>query len=485
MSRVLKAITYSAIGQYSVQIMSFASVIILSRLMTPAEIGVFAIATSVYLLATEFRTMGVAQFLIREKSLDEQKIRSALGMIIAASWSLGLLTILLAPLVADFYSHPDLTDILLIMSISFFIGPFTSIPYALWMREMQFRPRFYQNFLSTLVRTLTAVLLVLMGFSYFGLAIASVAGVAVELAVAIIFRPSGVVWLPSFSWVADLLRFSLYTTATNLCSRFTVSIPDLVIGRMATMADVGIFSRGVGVIQFAANLMFSAIKPVILPHLSEVNRSGESVEDAYLRTIKLQAAISWPILAVISIAAYPLVMALFGDQWVQAAPVASILAFGLIIGSVHFYGSSALLAKGAEKAVFIIELAVSVVRFAGVVVAVPFGLEMAAWAIVFSSVVDLMLKTIVIRKVIGVRVQHLITTLVPNMVITLVCWSVALLIDQIMSFEKSNVWSSILVLAIFLPPTWLMMLRLTRHEAWDLMVGIAGRIWKRIVVSGR
>lgn len=479
MSRVLKAITYSAFGQYSEHIISFALVVILSRIMTPAEIGVFAIASSVFLLGTELRSMGVVQFLIREKSLNESKIRVALGVTVVVSWGMGLTIILFSPLIAGFYNQPDLVEILLIMSVSFFIGPFTCVPYALWMREMQFRHQFFQRITGTVFRTVTAVLFVLMGYSYYGLAIASVAGVIAELIVAIIFRPSGTVWIPSFSWMGDLVRFGLYMTATNLFSRFSLSIPDLVIGRLATMSDVGIFSRGMGVIQFAGKLMFSAIDPVIFPHLSEVNRSGQSVAEAYLKTIKLQAAISWPILAVISIAAYPMIIALFGDQWGLAAPIASILAYGLIIGSTHYYGNAVLLAKGAERIVFIIEFVVFTVRFAGVVIAIPYGMEMAAWAIVFSSIIDLILKTIVIRKIIGIRVRSLIIGFFPNVVIALVCWSVASMINQIMPFEESDAWRSILVLAICMPPTWLILLRITNHEAWVLMMSIAGKVIKK------
>ncbi len=55
MSKIFAAITYSAIGQYTVHIVGFAAIIVISRLLTPEEIGVIAVATAVYLLGVEHR----------------------------------------------------------------------------------------------------------------------------------------------------------------------------------------------------------------------------------------------------------------------------------------------------------------------------------------------------------------------------------------------------------------------------------------------
>ena len=393
MSSIRKAIMYSALGQYSVQIVKFVAVIVLSRIITPEEVGVFAVAGSVSLLATELRSMGVVQFLIRENELNDKKVRTALGVTIAVSWFLGIIIVGVAPSVADFYEEAALRDILWILSITYFLGPFTSVPIALWRRSMQFQAQFVQKFLSAIAGSAFAIALVSLGYSYYGLAIGAVVGLIIELMVAIYLRPAGSVWVPAFSWMGELVKFGMYTTANGLFFRFTQSVPDLVIGKMASMSDVGLFSRGLGMILFVNQIILSAVSPVVLPHLSEVNRSGKSVADAYVRANKLQVVISWPIFAVVGVAAYPIIRVLFGDQWDLAAPLASILAIWVMLTSVHCYATEALIATGGERLVFLTGFVVFIFRFAGVLLTVQYGLEPIAWSIVASGFVEFLIKS--------------------------------------------------------------------------------------------
>ena len=201
MTTIRKAIMYSAFGQYSVHILNFITVIVLARIMTPAEIGVYAVAGSVSLLATELRSMGVVQYLIREKDLDQKKIRAALGLTVAVSWTLGLIIVIAAPLVADFYNEVAVKNILWILSITFVIGPFTSVPVALWQRKMNFQSQFVQKFLGGIFYSGSSIIFVLLGYSYYGLAFGAIVGLIIELIVVIYLRPAGTAWIPSFSWM--------------------------------------------------------------------------------------------------------------------------------------------------------------------------------------------------------------------------------------------------------------------------------------------
>jgi len=142
------ALMFSAIGEYSTQIVGFVSIMILARLLSPEEIGVYAVAGTASLLAAEISTFGVVQFLIREKDIHESKIRSVLGMAIIVTWGLGLLLILSAPYIAVFYDKPAIKNILWILSISFFVVPFFGVPISIWKRKMQFRQIALMNFVS-------------------------------------------------------------------------------------------------------------------------------------------------------------------------------------------------------------------------------------------------------------------------------------------------------------------------------------------------
>jgi len=130
------ALFLSFITQQSKLLVGFVSTVLIARLLTPAEIGVFAVASAVVMLAIEIRTLGVSQYLVREPELTDSKIRSALGVMMVVSWSLAMLVYMIAPAIAGFYDQTVLVDLFRILSITFVLAPFSTVPYSLMQRDM-------------------------------------------------------------------------------------------------------------------------------------------------------------------------------------------------------------------------------------------------------------------------------------------------------------------------------------------------------------
>src|SRR5690606_12248372 len=125
------------------------STMIVARLLTPAEIGTFAIASAIVLIASEFRLLGAGMYLVREQDIPPEKIRSALGLTFLISWGLGLAIFISAPWAAEFYELPDVANIFRILSVSFLLAPYISIPTALLQRNYKFDVLFRVTLLAT------------------------------------------------------------------------------------------------------------------------------------------------------------------------------------------------------------------------------------------------------------------------------------------------------------------------------------------------
>lgn len=470
MDRTRKAAIYSILTEYSVQIINFISVIVFARLLTPAEIGTFAVAGSISMLAGELRSLGVVQFIIREEELTREKLQSALGMIVSFSFSLGLIMIVCAPFISDFYDEESLQTILWLMSPTFFISPMTSIPIALLMREMEFTKLYVVWTTGAVVSFASTLWLVLAGYSYYGLAGGVIIGLVAELLICIWHNPAGTVWVPRFSWLRGLLRFGLFSTATSMFDRFSEGLPDLIIGRFGTMADVGLFSRGLGAILFLNRIVVQAVSSVVLPHFATVKRGGDQLREAYLNAIKLQAAFNWPVFAVVSVAAYPLIMFLFGDQWGMAAPITSALAYWAMLTSIHCFSNQILVVTGNESWMFYSALVSFVARLTAVLIAAPYGLMAVAWAMVASGAVDFAAHMVAVRKAVGLGFWELVRAFVPNFLVAAMCWLAAWGIGQWQPFETTAPWLSLLTIAGFLTVTWLVGLKVTRNPAWEIVM---------------
>lgn len=475
MSGLKRALIFSVITQHSMMLLTVVTTVVIARLLTPAEIGVFAVASGATFLAIELRSLGVGQYLIREQRLDASKVRSALGLLIIMSWGMGAVIAGIGWPVAAFYGEPALLPILLIIASTFLFAPFGAVPFALLSREMQFDTLFRVKLFHSVVQLGSTMLLVWLGFSYYGLAWGFFAGSLAETAALVLMRPAGSALVPSFRGLGHLMRFGVFVSVSNMLNQFAENMPDLVLGRMANMTSVGLFSRGLGLALFLHKIVVMAVQPVVLPHLSNVKREGASIGQAYLRAIDLQLAFSLPMFAVASAAAYPLIRALFGDQWDASVPLAAILAVWGMFMSVHFHTPAVMMTVGRERTLMWLELAIFAVRLVCVVAAAPMGLVAVAWGMVVSGVFEFVAKSLVLRSVVDMSLRALAGVLGPNLVLAGICWGVLQAIDAfVFDLEGPLPWLTVLVVAVSMTATWLVALRVMRHPAWPVVLDLAG-----------
>lgn len=485
MSEIRKAILYSVLNQYSLQIISFISVAVLARLLTPDQIGVFAVATSIAFLAIEIRSFGVSEFLVREKAVDRQKITAVLGVMIIMSWGLALLLIGTAGWIAEFYGVADLRNILWIITLPFFLAPYSSVPVALLAREMKFDIILKIDLFGSLIRNLVSIGLVLMDYGYYGLAYGALAGVVAEFLAITYFRPPGTPWLPTFRNLLHIFHVGVQISVSKFLESTSQNASDLVLGRLASMKDVGLYSRGLGLVLFLHSSLVQAVGPVALPHLAQVRRAGGSVPEAYLNAIVLIGAFSLPLFAVVHLAAYSMITALFGDQWKISVEVASILALWEMLRSVHCFATPALLAVGKERLVLIKEILSFAAKVALIIVTVPYGLDAVAWGFVLSGVVDLLVATWLMKVALGLSVMRLLLAFVPNLLLAAACWIVLKLMTLQIDFVAMNSWLALLIMGSVMVPVWLIGLRLGNNKAWPYVQGVLARIVSMLMRRGQ
>ena len=90
-----RAFTYSFVDRYAALIIHTGSAMVIARLLTPAEIGVYSLTMVLLGFIATFRDLGAGQYLVQKKDLTTDHVRSTW----AVQLGLGLLfaTIIAAP----------------------------------------------------------------------------------------------------------------------------------------------------------------------------------------------------------------------------------------------------------------------------------------------------------------------------------------------------------------------------------------------------
>ncbi|MTI79112.1 MAG: lipopolysaccharide biosynthesis protein [Marinobacter sp.] len=467
MSQVRRSVIFSSFTRYSIMLISLASTMVVARLLTPDEIGTYAVASAIIMIINEFRILGAGDYLVREAELSVAKVQSAMGLTILISWSLGVLVFMFAPLASEFFGYPAVLTIFQILSLNFFLAPLVSIPFALLTRDMKFNLLFRAEVLAVTTNLFVTVSLIYAGMSYYSLAWGHTASTIILFVLLTLFlRPERMSYRPRFKGISEIASLGIFNSLANILRKATVTVPDIVIGKMGTTYQVGIFSKGLGFVQFLSQTLMMGVSPVALPYLSGARREGGDVRFAYQRASVLLGGMVWPVLAVGSLASLPAIRLFFGDQWDAAAPLASSLAIWAALRSVHWFSNEVLLAVHQEKIMALKDALVFGVLLVGIVLAFSGGLERIAQVFVLAGFIEVALISWVLRVYIALPFLPFLRVWLPNIFIAGGCALATLGLKKIVDFSEAPPWQPAILLAVVMPPIWLILLYIFRHPLY-------------------
>ncbi|MET3133199.1 O-antigen/teichoic acid export membrane protein [Oxalobacteraceae bacterium GrIS 1.11] len=408
MSATRTSFLFSFAEKYTLLLLGIAGAMVMSRLLTPVEIGVYSVGAVLVGLAQVVRDFGVGQYLIQEKDLTREKIRAALATSIIVAWLLAALVLLGSPAVAGFYREPRLQLVLQLLAINFLLIPFSSMTLPYLRRQLRFSAIFAINAANSLVTFLVSVALALLGFSYLSLAWAAVAGTVAGLLVSLLVRPSALPWLPGWRGIGRIVSFGSLSTAGAVVDEVGVAAPELIIGKMIDVASVGMFSKAQGLLGVFNQAITSAVSPVIFPLFAACAREGGDVRQAYLTTISYLTALAWPFFIFLGMMALPLVNLLYGPQWNAAVPLIRIMCFSSALYSMFSMARYLFVATGHVKAQTQLDALSVPFRVALIALAAPFGLFWVAWAVVLGTLLRCWLTYRCLAALSGLRLGALL-----------------------------------------------------------------------------
>ncbi len=212
MVSIRHSLAMSFLGRYTEMAVAVVSIIVLARLLTPGEIGLYTVLASLIPVAHKIREFGVGRYLIQTTELTEDDVRSAFTLTLVFAWSIAVLFFTLSPFVAEVFDESTVHQILMVLAINFVIIPFGSVSLALLRRHMQFGTIFKINAASAIVRAVTAISLAAMGVGAMSLAWASLSGVVTTVGMIQLFRPAEMAFRPSFKAWHQIASFGSMST---------------------------------------------------------------------------------------------------------------------------------------------------------------------------------------------------------------------------------------------------------------------------------
>jgi O-antigen/teichoic acid export membrane protein len=328
-ARAFRAAVWSYGSFAGVRLLALASTGVLARLLSPRDFGLVALALIFTAALDSIRDFGVNDALIVAGDDDvHEQANTAFAFTLLLGVGLALVVAALSPLAAEFFDQPRLLALLAVLGVNLPLRALGLTHNALAQRRLDFRSRTVAELADVVVRSGVGITLALAGQGPWSLVVGYLAGTIAWIAVLWI----AVRWRPALprpgAHLSPLLRFGGALTVVGVIGQMMAYIDNAFVGKVLGPAALGVYSLGYRLPELVvANLSWVA-GLVLFPAFATVDRSA--LRRPVITAFRYALLAGLPFAVALIVLADPLVLALFGPRWRDAAPVVQLLGIAYL-----------------------------------------------------------------------------------------------------------------------------------------------------------
>jgi O-antigen/teichoic acid export membrane protein len=395
-TRIAQSVFWLAWSRGALQVLSFATTLIVARILVPADYGVMALAGvwtgSVAILAE----MGLGGAIIQFRDLDRAEIDTCfwITMSLAIIGFAGL--VLGAPAIARWFDVPRLADVLPVLALVLPLTACRVVSDSLLRKRLALDRVSQAEVIGGLVTLPVTLGCALAGFGVWTLVVGALLAPTARSIATFIFAP----WRPGLriggTRIKELLNFSLTALGVRILWALRERSNTLIIGKITDEVTVGFYSMAEELALLPGSKISTVVNMLSFPIMAELQTNVDTMRAALRRAVRLTAAIAIPTSAGIALVANELVSVLLGPKWLPSVPLLRLLCVYAAVRAVDTLLPPVLFARRRQKFLFwYCLILLIVVPAAAVIGAVWYG---AQGAIIFSTAVYCAVMTVMVRE---------------------------------------------------------------------------------------
>lgn len=354
-SQAIKGISWLGGVRFATRLLSFIRTLVIARILSPYQFGLFGIATLVLVFVEIMTETGVNIFLVQNRKSLEDYIDTSWIVSIVRGFLISFVIVISAPFISSFFRTPT-TLILFLIAIVPLCRGFINPSVVRFQKELEFSKEFIYRTSTFLVEVLASIILILTMRSVEGLVWGMITGAIFEVILSFIM----ITPRPKLSFKPNLFKevvgFGKWITASTIFNYFYQHGDDMAIGRLLGAGSLGIYDMGYKIslipLTDVADVMFKVTFPVYVKISGDLHR----LRRAFFRSLGLVVLVVLPLGLILFLFPKELITLVLGTKWLAVAPVLKILAIFSVVRAISVFSSSIFLSLEKQSIVTLISL---------------------------------------------------------------------------------------------------------------------------------
>lgn len=397
---VLRAVTYNTLAVVLVQAISLCRSVLLARLLTPGDLGLFGMAVLAVSAGETLLNLQLAVTLIPQDLGDEQRQKRWLDTV----WSVELLRSLLVFLlvlaasvpVTRYFGEPRLLGILVVTSLGTLVSALGNVGMTLHQKAVDFRPLALWETLTAIFNLVVTVALAYAWGSADALAWGAVLAASFRILLSYSFHPYRPHWGIDGALLRQGLRMGVSLLIVGILTYLTTQLDIVAVGRQLGSTILGFYLVAYAPAMLPVQFIGGVVSRTLFPALAKVLRDDrDRAFSLWMLSLRYTGWLGLMIAVPLWVERDRLIPWLYGAKWGPAVAPFAILIFAGLLRGLTYASSSMINALGKPEMDARAKIAEAVLfLFLLLTLVKPLGMAGAAWAGVACHALAFLARTL-------------------------------------------------------------------------------------------
>lgn len=437
-------VMWSLIQNIGGRAITFVVFFVLARLLNAEDFGLVALALVVITFLDVFVGLGFGDAIVQRADLRSEHLDSVFWLSLLVGFLASLAMFSCRDVLASVMGNVNLSLVLGGLSLCPLINSLNVVQNAVLRRNLMYKQLAVRTTVSNFLSGIVGVVCAFADFGVFSL----VAQQLTYAATAVFFTWYLSKWRPrayfDFRSLKELFGFGVYVTATQLLDVFFTKTAELLIGIFMGPVLLGFYSVGNRLIQVVSQVFLSSVLDVAKGVFSKLQSDAELLRSSYVKFLQTSSLVCLPAFTMMALMADDLTVVVFGEKWLQSAPILRAGAFLACIQTVQYFAGIHTTAIGYPRVSLIVNLlkiSISLLLFG---FTYKLGIEYVAWAMALAGLIVAPVSFVIQSKLSPIKFYDNVVAIFPAVLASAGISCGVLVVDNYFGYGLSGFISIVL-----------------------------------------
>lgn len=307
-------LAWRAVANWSSQIVSWAALLVVVRLLSPADFGLVGMSVVLYNYLRLLGTFGIPSTILRHRDLSEEALAQLNTIATAFGVGAFLLACLLVWPLALFFRTPRVAEVALVTCSGLIPMGIRNVPEALMNKNMRLKSLSVFDALRDIMSAGVTILLAWLGFHFWALVLGNLLSDVARCGVILAVQRNRFAW-PRLAVIRQPLLFGWHVLVWTFAWSTYSTLDNATAGRVLGQSALGLYGMAWNLANTPLEKIVTLVTTLIPAYLSRVQTDMTALRQ-YVRSLSEAIALTtFPAtigLALVARQGIPLIM---GPKW--------------------------------------------------------------------------------------------------------------------------------------------------------------------------